>query len=65
MIKWEYKTLKIDPVGFEGGIVKTDVFERELNRLGSLGWELVSSFDTNQDNGRSREILAIFKKSVK
>ena len=62
MKNWIYKTLKLDTIGFKGGIVQTEVLEKGLNQLGEQGWELVVAFDTAQEDGRSREVLAIFKK---
>jgi hypothetical protein len=64
-LAWEYKTIKV-PVGgvFAGGVLDTLAFDGVLNKLGSLGWELVAAFDTNQSQGASREAIAIFKRSV-
>ena len=64
-MKWEYKTIKIGVVGLFKGV---DFDEEELtvymNKLGRVGWELVSSFDTNEGKGNTLHIVLIFKRSV-
>lgn len=40
--KWEYKTLEIGDVSFWSGKLKTEEFNKQLNILGQIGWELVS-----------------------
>lgn len=62
MEKWEYQSIKLETEGLMGGIVKVKDLDYELNRLGEQGWELVSCFSTNEANGRSREVIAIFKR---
>lgn len=62
MEKWEYKTIKVELKGFLGGILKTEDFDYELNRLGEQGWELVSCFSTNAAEGYSRDAIAVFKR---
>jgi len=37
-------------------------FDSLLNQLGSQGWELVFVFTTHQENGRSGEAMAVFKR---
>jgi hypothetical protein len=64
-MKWEYKTIKIGVVGFLKGV---DFDEEELtsymNKLGRVGWELVSSFDTNEGKGNTLHIVLIFKRAI-
>lgn len=62
MEKWEYKTIKVELKGFLGGILKTEDFDYELNKLGEQGWELVSCFSTNAAEGYSRDTIAVFKR---
>ncbi len=63
MLRWEYKTVKLNTSGwFLGGILDTTAFDQLLNQLGAEGWELVSAFDTNQVQGASREVVAVFKR---
>lgn len=62
--KWEYRTIKYKTGGFLGGKVKEDEFEQILNEAGYEGWELVSCFDTNEANGQSKDIIAVFKRKV-
>ena len=44
---WEYKSIKVNTKGFSGGILESEEFDAELNRLGLSGWELVSTFVTD------------------
>lgn len=62
MDRWEYKTIKFETKGMLGGILDIDNFNDQLNSLGRSGWELVSCFDTNQSQGASREVVAVFKR---
>lgn len=62
MEQWEYKTLKFKTGGFLGGKLDPDEFEAELNMYGSDGWELISCFDTNIEQGSSRDVIAVFKR---
>jgi hypothetical protein len=62
MQTWEYKTIKVDTKGALGGILDVDQFDGLLNQLGAQGWEMVSTFDTNQSYGASREAIAVFKR---
>ena len=60
--KWEYTSIKVEAKGFMGGILDISHFDNELNNFGEQGWELVSCFSTAQDGGKSREIVAVFKR---
>jgi len=62
-MKWEYKTVKFRTAGFMGGKIDDEQLNNEMNRWGTQGWELVSSFSTSQSFGESRDIVLIFKKS--
>ena len=63
MIKWEYKTIKLATTGwFVGGKLDEKQLDEHLNNLGFDGWELVSAFDTNQAEGRTRDVVVIFKR---
>jgi hypothetical protein len=64
MTQWEYRTIKYKTGGFLGGKIDEQEFEDILNKLGYEGWELVSCFDTSQSQGASRDIIAVFKRSV-
>ena len=44
------------------GILNTVEFNHKLNEYGKEGWELVNCFDTNQTNGASRKVIAVFKR---
>lgn len=43
MTRWEYKVVHIKGRSFWGGPPAADLVQEQLNRLGSEGWELVSS----------------------
>jgi hypothetical protein len=63
-MRWEYLTYKYQTGGFFGGKVDTDELRDALNRLGALGWELVSALDTNLNQGASRDIIMILKRPL-
>jgi len=48
---------------FAGGDLDAEAFNGRLNELGMEGWELVSVFDTNMLHGRTRDIVAVFKRA--
>lgn len=62
MDTWEYKTLQFEATGFMGGILDVEEFTAALNNYGTQGWELVSCFDTNMNQGQTRYVLAVFKR---
>jgi hypothetical protein len=63
-MRYEYMTLKFAATGwFAGGDLDGDAFNGKLNELGMEGWELVSVFDTNMMHGRTRDVVAVFKRS--
>lgn len=63
MVRWSYKILKMQAEGwFAGGKIDEHALEVEMNRLGSQGWELISSFDTNKHHGETRDVVVIFKR---
>lgn len=64
MDQFEYHTFIYETEGFTGGKVDLKIFQDELNRLGSKGWELVSSVSTNAGNGYTRCIVSIFKRKI-
>ena len=68
MKRWEYKVITPGVCGAVGGggggRVDTDEIAAELNRLGSLGWELVSTLETSNTTGRTVEVLLLFKREV-
>jgi hypothetical protein len=65
---WEYhtSTFDFDSEAFisQGGLFDSARFTLELNRLGWDGWELVSVSDTNQVQGDTRYIVAVFKRPL-
>ena len=65
MATWEYQTIKVPFTGgWEAPTLKPADFDALLNRHGQDGWELVTIFTTHQENGRSGEAFATFKRSL-
>ena len=64
MVQWEYHTEQFEATGARGGIIDANAFNNRLNQLGSLGWELVNIFDTNMLQGRTRFVVAVFKREM-
>lgn len=64
-MKWEYTTVLADArKGFGGGKFDVQALTDHLNELGEQGWELVTSFGTNQDLGSTRDVVLIMKRGV-
>lgn len=61
---WEYTTLILGTTGFLGGKVDGEKLTQRLNELGAEGWELASTFDTNQSQGQTRDVVAILKRPL-
>ena len=59
---WEYMTIMLGAGGFFGGSVSGDTLTEKLNELGANGWELVTAFDTNMLQGRTRDVVAVLKR---
>jgi hypothetical protein len=62
MDKWEYRSLTMRTWGWDGGKLDPESFDEELNELGNDGWELVSCFSTTRGYGKTREVIAVFKR---
>ena len=62
--KWEYITMALEATGFwsGGGKLDLELLNSRLNELGRQGWELVSTFDTNKEYGKTRDVVAILKR---
>ena len=64
-MKWEYMTLMLPATGFIlGGKIDGQRFTDRLNQLGGEGWELVSVFDTNMIEGKTRDVIAVLKRPI-
>jgi hypothetical protein len=64
-MRWEYLTVMFAATGFWlGGKLDGKAFNDELNKLGQEGWELVSVFDTNMEPGKTRDVIAVLKRSL-
>lgn len=64
-MRWEYMTLMLPASGFMlGGKIDTQKLTDRLNQLGGEGWELVSVFDTNMLEGKTRDVIAVLKRPM-
>ena len=61
-MEWEYKTAKLRPQGFFGGVVDEAQLDAVLNGLGRDGWELTTSFATHEGYGRTRDVILMLKR---
>jgi hypothetical protein len=64
-MKWEYKTIKLAATGWMGGKIDEVKLDAMMNDLGSQEWELAAALDTNQAEGQSRDVVVIFKRSIR
>ena len=63
MKKFEYTVLDVPAKGFWfGGKINHQELSTKLNELGSLGWEVVSSVNTNTYQNASRGVVIILKR---
>ena len=62
MDSFEYKVSVYDTEGVFGGKVDPSQMERQLNLLGSEGWEMVGCTPTAEAYGKSRSIVCVFKR---
>lgn len=64
-MKWEYMTLMLPTSGFIlGGKIDGQKLTDRLNQLGNERWELVSVFDTNMLDGKTRDVIAVLKRPL-
>lgn len=64
-MKWEYMTLMLPATGLIfGGKINAQKLTDCLNDRGSEGWELVSVFDTNMLEGKTRDVVAVLKRPL-
>ena len=64
-MKWEYMSLMLPASGLIlGGKIDAQKLTDHLNERGSEGWELVSVFDTNMLDGKTRDVVAVLKRPV-
>lgn len=57
-------TVMFPSSGWFGGKIDGEQFNTRLNELGEQGWELVSAFDTNRQEGGTRDVVAVFKRPL-
>jgi Domain of unknown function (DUF4177) len=64
-MKWEYMTVMLPATGLIlGGKIDAQKLTDRLNQLGSERWELVSIFDTNMLDGKTRDVFAVLKRAA-
>lgn len=63
-MRWEYKTVKLGVVGALGVAFDEKETNAFLNKMGSVGWELISTLDLNEDHGNSLFVIMIFKRPL-
>lgn len=61
--RWEYMTIALEAGGFLGGKVNPDELTARLDEAGAAGWELVNVLTTAQNEGRTRDLLAVFERA--
>ncbi|HEX9938796.1 MAG TPA: DUF4177 domain-containing protein [Longimicrobium sp.] len=63
--RWEYVTLRIDVDRFiSGPAIDVKDISHHLNHFGGEGWELVSMIDVNAGEGRTCDLVAVFKRAA-
>jgi hypothetical protein len=63
--RWEYTMLKIDVYrGITGPHIDVDQIDGRLDGLGGEGWELVCMIGANAGEGRTSDLVAVFKRPV-
>ena len=61
--RWEYTTFTLDVDGpILGPRIEPGQVTEHLNRFGADGWELVSMIDVNAGEGRTCDLVAVFKR---
>ncbi len=65
MQTYEYLTLPFQTnQPLHPGRLDQEIFQAQLNAQGADGWELVSAFTTNQSNGITHAVTAVFKRPL-
>ncbi|MEZ4688610.1 MAG: DUF4177 domain-containing protein [Bacteroidia bacterium] len=62
MPQFQYLTLRVRETGFIGKRVNPKKLTSNMNELGEEGWELVTSFETNEEEGETKDVFLIFKR---
>lgn len=60
MIKWEYKSIKFEPID----VLNMEQFDSAINKYGIEGWEMVSCFKTNAGYGTTKYLVVVFKRQL-
>lgn len=63
---WEYKTVSFNTKGSWARIEFNEMqFTRMLNEQGQDGWELVSTTSLHEVQGRTAELIVVFKRPAR
>jgi hypothetical protein len=64
--KWTYHVFKFSPSGalFRGGKINDEWLVKELNALGTEGWEVAGVFSSAIGQGATNEVAVMMKKPV-
>ena len=61
---FEYKVIGLDVLGWFSPDVKTDKVQKEFNKWGKKGWELISLVQTTMPSGYTQKFYATFKRKL-
>jgi hypothetical protein len=65
MLRWEYQTVIFEAsLWLSSGELDGEAFQGKLEEMGKAGWELVSVFDTNRQQGVTYQVVAVFKRGL-
>ncbi len=56
-------TIALPAQGFLGGKIDPDELTARLDEAGAAGWELVNVFATAQGYGKTRDVVAVFRRA--
>lgn len=63
---WEYKTVSFNTKGSWARVEFNELeFNRMLNEQGHDGWELVSTTSLHEVQGRTAELISVFKRPAR
>jgi Domain of unknown function (DUF4177) len=63
MKKFEYQILCYAK-SYVLGVIDFQQMQDDISRLGKEGWELVSTMDTNRNQGSTDEVVLFLKKEI-
>jgi hypothetical protein len=63
-MNWEYKTFIVSKSGFTGSTSDEEALDRDLNEFARVGFELVSQFETEDQDGENSFVVFIFRRNL-